>query len=388
MNTLDLVIALTGVSAAVGGWRLGFTARATSWLGMAGGLVLGSQVVLPWLLEVWADVAGVRLLLAAAAVLVVGAFLGQALGLVVGNRLHLALPGGAARTVDKVGGAAAGLVGVAAAVWLLLPAMADIPEWPAEQARNSVLGRVVDGVLPPAPDALQTLRQLVDDDRFPQVFDALRPTPDLGPPPSESGLSEQLALAVSASTVKVEGVACARIQDGSGFVVGDQLVATNAHVVAGEDETTVERNDGTMVDAEVVAFDAERDLALLFAPGLDRPALPIGDAEVGDRGAVFGHPGGGPLALTPFEVGRQVTATGRDIYGQRRTTRDVLVLAARLRPGDSGAALVDPAGEVVGVAFAIAPDQPGVAYALTTGELREVLSANAGTPVETGSCLA
>jgi S1-C subfamily serine protease len=388
VNALDLAIALTAVSAAVGGWRLGFTARAASWIGMAGGLVVGAQIVLPWLLEVWADVTGVRLLLAAAAVLVIGAFLGQAAGLVVGNRLHLALPAGAAKMVDKVGGAAAGVLGVAAAVWLLLPAMADIPEWPAEQARNSALGQIVDGVLPPAPDALQTLRQLVNDDRFPQVFDALRPTPDLGPPPAESGLGVDVADAVRASTVKVEGVACSRIQDGSGFVVGDGLVATNAHVVAGESETTVEREDGTMVDAVVVAFDPDRDLAVLFAPGLERPPLAIGEAEVGDRGAVFGHPGGGPLVLTPFEVGRQVTATGRDIYGQRRTTRDVLFLAARLRPGDSGAALVDPAGEVVGVAFAIAPDQPGVAYALTTTELRHVLASDLTAPVNTGACLA
>lgn len=387
MNALDLVVGLTGLSAAVGGWRLGFTARAVSWLGMAFGLLLAAQVVLPWVLEVWADVTGVRLLSAAAAVLVIGAFLGQAVGLVVGNRLHLALPGGAARTMDKVGGAAAGVVGVVAAVWLLLPAMADIPEWPAEQARRSIVGRMVDDVLPPAPDALQTLRQLVNDDRFPQVFDALRPTPDLGPPPAESGLSGEVAGRVSASTVKVEGVACSRVQDGSGFVVADGLVATNAHVVAGEGETSVQRDDGTMAPATVVAFDPDRDLALLAVPDLGRPALPVGDAEAGDRGAVFGHPGGGPLVLTPFEVGSQVTATGRDIYGDRRTTRDVLFLAAQLRPGDSGGALVDPSGTVIGVAFAIAPDRPGVAYALTTGELREVLGADLSAPADTGPCL-
>lgn len=385
---LDLLIGLAALSAAVGGWRLGFTARATSWVGMAGGLVLASQIVLPWVLEVWADVSGVRLLSAAAAVLVIGAFMGQAAGLVIGNRLHLALPGGAARTVDKVGGAAAGLVGVAAAVWLLVPAMADIPDWPAQQARHSVFGRVVDRVLPPAPDPLQTLRQLVDDDRFPQVFDALRPTPDLGPPPETSGLTAELAQRVAASTVKVEGVACSRIQDGSGFVVDEGLVVTNAHVVAGETETTVERSDGSMVNAAVVVFDPDRDLAVLFAPDLDRPPLPVGDAAVGDRGAVFGHPGGGPLRLTPFEVGRRVEATGRDIYGEQRTTRDVLFLAARLAPGDSGAALVDPAGEVIGVAFAIAPDQPGVAYALTSDELREVMAGDLTQLVGTGRCLA
>jgi S1-C subfamily serine protease len=269
-----------------------------------------------------------------------------------------------------------------------VPAAAETAGWPARQTRNSSIARAVDALFPEPPDAYQALRRLVGDDQFPQVFDALRPAPDLGPPPAESGLTQELADRVAASTVKVEGVACSRVQDGSGAVIGDNLVVTNAHVVAGEDSTVVERHpDGERLEARVVAFDPFRDLALLRVFGMDRPALPIADTEPEGIGAVFGHPGGGALRVAPFQVGRRATATGTDIYDQSRTQRDVLFLSASLSPGDSGAALVDPSGAVVGVAFAIAPDKANVAYALATSELRELLAGPLADEVDTGPCV-
>jgi len=96
---------------------------------------------------------------------------------------------------------------------------------------------------------------------------------------------------------------------------------------------------------------------------------------------------GSPLRIAPFSVARELRATGRDIYATSTTERDVLELASALQPGDSGSALVDPGGRVVGVAFAVAKDRPGVAYALATTEVRAVLGAASSTPVATGSCL-
>jgi len=85
-------------------------------------------------------------------------------------------------------------------------------------------------------------------------------------------------------------------------------------------------------------------------------------------------------------VARRITAVGRDIYGTGVTSRDVLELRSSLRPGDSGSALVNPAGNVVGVAFAIAPDRADVAYALATDELDAVLSGDLVRSVDTGPC--
>jgi S1-C subfamily serine protease len=386
VNTLDVLLLGLLVAAGVGGFRLGFVARVASWVGLALGLVVGLRL-LPVVVRSLENGAPTSLVFAAIGALVGCAFLGQALGLVVGSRLHFALPTGPARSLDRLAGAAAGVLGVVLAFWFLLPAVSDVRGWWAEQTRNSTLAQIVDERFPAAPDTLATLRNLLGEDQFPRVFDALRPAPDVGPPPGEVSVPQGVLAEARRSVVKVEGVACRRIQEGSGFVVGPDTVVTNAHVVAGEPETRLVRDDGSDVRASVVVFDPFRDLAVLRAPGLDRPPLPIGGIDQGGIGAVLGHPGGGDFRAAAFEVGRRVQATGTDIYDRERTDRDVLVLAAALAPGDSGAALVDEQGEVVGVAFAIAPDRSGVAYALAVDELQSALAADEGRPVATGPCL-
>ena len=357
-----------------------------SWVGLALGITIGS-LVLPPILRGLEEASPAQLLFVVLGVLLGTAFLGQAVGLMVGARLQATLPGAGVRSADRAAGGVAGVVGVLVGIWILLPLMADVPGWWAVQARESAVAGWVDDRFPEPPDTVETLRRLVGEDQFPRVFDALERTPDVGPPPSASTIPQAVANAVTPSTVKVEGVACRRIQEGSGFVVGDGLVVTNAHVVAGEDETVLQRSDGTTVRARVVAFDPNRDLAVLAAPDLDRPALSRDTIDVGGVGAAFGHPGGGRLEASPFSVGERVTATGTDIYDRNRTSREVLVLAADLEPGDSGSALIDPDGDVVGVVFAIALDRPGVAYALDRPELEAILATDLSRPVDTGPCL-
>jgi len=381
-----VLVLASAMGAAVGGYRLGLLARVTSWVGMALGFVVGARL-LPSILRTVEDGSDQQVLFISLGVLLGTAFVGQAIGLWTGSRLHLALPGASVRSADRGAGAAAGIVGVLVALWLLLPLMADVRGWFAIQARTSWFAEQVHERFPAAPDTMATLRRLVGGDQFPRVFDALQAAPDLGPPPTAAGIPQDVVDSVVRSTVKVEGVACRRIQEGSGFVVAPELVVTNAHVVAGEDETIVQRSDGSEVDAQVVAFDPRRDLAVLHAPGLNRDGLPRADVERGATGAVFGHPGGGPLRAAPFQVGRTITATGTDIYDEQRTEREVLILASSLAPGDSGAALVDPQGRVVGVAFAIAPDRPDVAYALDIEELEAILAGNLSQPVDSGPCL-
>lgn len=384
MNLLDLVILALVVSAAVGGYRLGFVARALSWAGMAIGLVVTARF-LPNVIDAFNGPDPTGRLLVAIGVLLGGAFIGQAIGLVVGSKVHLALPPGG-RPLDRSAGAVAGVLGVLVAVWLLVPAMADVPGTFARQARNSTIARALSEHAPQPPDALQTLRRLVGDNQFPRVFDALRPAPDTGPPPADTGLNPFVLAVSEASTVKVEGPACGRLQEGSGFVVAPGVIVTNAHVVAGESKTYVYDRGGHRVPATVVHFDSDRDLAVLQA-NVSSPALRIGSAAVNIKGAVLGYPGGGPLTVSPFQVRDKVTAVGRDLYDAHETRRQVLILASNLAPGDSGAALVDPTGTVVGVAFAIAPDRPGTAYALDTSELRAALAAPRIANTSTGGCL-
>jgi S1-C subfamily serine protease len=390
VNLLDVLIILFAVSAVVGGYRLGFLARVASWVGLVIGLILAAHF-LPQIVDALRGSSSGDKLLIVAATLIGAGFIGQALGLILGSSFHAKLPTGPVRQVDRVVGAIAGVVGVCVAVWLLLPAMSDVPGWSSQQARNSTVAQAIDDVFPKPPDTLQALRRLVGSNDFPRVFDELHPAENTGAPPAVSGLPINVQQAVAASTVKVEGIACRRVQDGSGFAAGGpDTIVTNAHVVAGERSTSVILNTGRKLKATVVLFDPNRDLAILKVPGLNQTPLPIGSAKPGATGAVFGHPGGqAALAVSPAAIRQQVTAVGRDLYDARETRRQVFILASDLAPGDSGGGLVNPAGVVVGVAFAIAPDRPGTAYALTTEELRPVLTTGAGSTaaVNTGPCL-
>ncbi len=385
MNLLDVVVVALAIIAAVGGYRLGFVTRVISWIGMGVGLFAAVRL-LPALLDRVRGADSTVVLIAALSLIFGCAFLGQAIGMVIGSRLRPVDHDGTVTRFDGALGALAGLAGVALLLWLTLPFLSDTPGWPAEQAHRSALAQNVDDHLPPAPDSIQALRSLVGEDNFPKVFDALRPTPDLGPPPKDSGLPPETAARVARSVVQVEGIACNQVQDGTGFVVAPDEVVTNAHVVAGEEATEIIRDDGSRAKARVVAFDPNRDLALLVVPGLARPPLTVGESRIDARGGVFGHPGGGPLRVAPFQVARTITAVGRDIYGTSVTRREVLELTSRLRPGDSGSALVDGSGSVVGVAFAIAPDKPEVAYALNISELRPLLTSDRARTADTGPC--
>lgn len=361
-------------------------ARALSWAGMGLGLVIAARL-LPSIMERIQGPDPTGRLMVAAGVLLGGAFIGQAIGLIVGSRAHLAIPD-SGRSLDQAAGAVTGIFGVAISIWLLLPTMASVPGDIARQARTSSITRVIATTFPDPPNALQALRRLVGDTPFPEVFSGLQAAPDLGPPPAESGLTQAVLDAAVASSARIEAPACGRIQEGSGFVAEPGVIVTNAHVVAGAGPVTVETPGGGRVGATVVYFDPDRDLAVLLAPDVEEAPLAIGEPGVGTIGAVLGYPGGGPLDVSPFEVREEVEAVGRDLYDSHSTRRQVLVLASDLAPGDSGAALVNPDGAVVGVAFAIAPDRPGTSYALDTTELQTALSGVRDPDTDTGPCLA
>ena len=151
MNVLDVVIVVVAVAAAVGGHRLGFVTRVFSWAGLVVGIVVGAAV-LPWVIDRLGDrLPRTDLIFVAAGVVMGAALVGQAVGLLLGARAQFVVPVGRARRVDAVAGALAGVIGVATTVWLVAPAMADVPEWPARAARESSLVRAIDQLFPIMP---------------------------------------------------------------------------------------------------------------------------------------------------------------------------------------------------------------------------------------------
>jgi len=391
VNFLDLVVV---AAAALAGWtgaRVGFLARAGAWAGLAAGLV-GSVFAAPEVASWFGGSAPRTRLLLSLGVVVAGCIAGETAGAWIGAAVarRIRSLGGVATRADRLAGAGLGALGVLVVLWLLIPALAASPGWPARAVRRSALARLVDAVAPPPPAVARDLGRLVGDRSFPEVLDSLT-SPDAGDPPA-SGIPPAAAATVERSTVRVEGVACDRVQDGTGFVAARDLVVTNAHVVAGEARTRVDTTDGRHLEADVVAFDARRDLAVLHVAGLRLPALAEADATVGATGALFGHPGGGALRESPVRIAEEIVARGTDITRSVPTSRHVFVLAAVTAPGDSGAPVVDGGGRVMGVLFAYDLAQSTTAYALTRAELdavlRPVVAAGATRPVSTGDCLA
>jgi S1-C subfamily serine protease len=228
---------------------------------------------------------------------------------------------------------------------------------------------------------------------FSRVPEVSGQVPIVGLPPGAIPISSTLRRRVANSVVRVSGTACDELQQGSGFVVRPGYVVTDAHVVAGEHTTSVIDHGGHRLPATVVRFDSVRDLALLRlddASGQSLPPLGLATPHAPADYAVFGHPGGGDLRIAPARLAPSgfVDAVGRDIYGHSaRGTRQLLALAARLAPGDSGAPVVDRQGRTVAVAFAIDPGGKAVAYALTTSEIRTVIGPAPRAAVSTGRCI-
>jgi S1-C subfamily serine protease len=382
----DLIILVVLGGFVLAGYRLGFVGRVLSWLGVGIGVWV-AFLILPAVVPHIVTATPVEQFMIAMAIIIGGAMIGSAIGLFAGASLHRVLPIGPIRFADKIMGAALGAAGLVLLLWLFIPSLAEIPGWPAQAVTNSAISRLLSRELPRPP--FDVLRRLVGNGN-PEVFSILSPNTASGPPPSASGLSSSLATTISRSTVRVQGAACNEDIYGSGFAVGPDLILTNAHVVAGEPDgaTQVLLTSGQVLPASVVMYDPNRDLALLSVPGLGESPLPLAAPQVEQTGGVFGHPDGvAPLYITPARVAQEESAVGPNIYGAGNVSRAILVLASTLAHGDSGGALVDSSGQVIGVAFAINAGSATTAYALNTSEVQQALAEPRHAGTSTQSCL-
>lgn len=384
VNVVDIVILLLMLAGASTGYRLGLAARAVSWTGGLIGLVIG-VLLMPVVLGAWTGGdATLRLLVGVGTVLITTSLF-SGLGEVIGLRLRRHVARSSFVTVDKVAGLIAGFMSILLIVWFLLPALATTPGMIAREVRQSLVIGWVDEFSPDPPDAARALGRLVDQSGFPDVFADLRPAPITGPPPDQIPVPQEIVESATPSTFNVEAFGCGTGFEGSGFVVADGLVVTNAHVVAGANEIRLRRTDGTVVDASILHFDDQRDIAVLQS-AVDREPLPLRDPEVGEGAAVIGYPGGqNTPRVAPAEVRDDRATVGRDLRGQQLVTRQVLYLASNLQQGDSGSPVIGTDGAVIGIVFAVSPDDPNVAYALHVDELRAVLDSEPER--STGSCL-
>jgi S1-C subfamily serine protease len=226
-------------------------------------------------------------------------------------------------------------------------------------------------------------------DTPPSIRPPLDDPPDPGPVPTDDGFTRSEREAIVAGTVRVTGFACGVEVEGSGFAVAPDLIVTNAHVLVGVAEPIVETVFASELAAVPLAFDPVNDLAVLRVPEADLRSFELGDAADGTVGTLVGWEHDGAPAPRPFRIDRPVTVRIEAVLGDERVERSSWLVAADVDSGDSGAALVDHSGVVVGIAYATTRRDAGVAYATRASRLEDLLaSADLTTEIELPECQA
>jgi S1-C subfamily serine protease len=167
-------------------------------------------------------------------------------------------------------------------------------------------------------------------------------------------------------------------------------VVTNAHVVAGQDDTHVQTRDGADLDAFAVLYRPKDDIAILRVPGLAGEPLQLADdPAAGTSGAVIGFPGAGNFSAVPARLGTTGTVTSEDSYGNGPIERLMTSFRGEVISGNSGGPVLSGDGEVLTTVFASALDTKedqglGVPNEIAAEDLSRI-GARSGE-VDTGPC--
>jgi S1-C subfamily serine protease len=346
MNWVDPLVLIWVALSAVVGFGRGLVAQALSLGGLAIGAIVGARLA-PLFLEGGKSSPWVPIATLVGALL--GAILLQVGGGLLGSAARQVLARGPLRLADSAGGALiGGAVGLAVA-WLVAVAALQVDRASARGTvqESAVLSSLVEAV--PPSTVLEALARF---DPLPVIA----AKPDVGlPEPDPSVVESPVARRAAASVVKVHGIACGVGIQGTGWVIARGLVATNAHVVAGQETPSVAAPNGQVIEATPVYYDAENDVAILRARGLRPRALRLSpEPPSGEPVVLLGYPNDGPLTVVAGSAGRPRKVVAPDAYGRRLRLRTVVPLRGKVEHGDSGGPVIDADGDVVAMIFASA----------------------------------
>lgn len=389
---IDIAVLAIAFIAAISGWRSGALGSLLSFVGVLLGAVAG-VLLAPHIVSY---IMAPRAKLFAALFLILGlVVIGEVAGVVLGRAVRGAIRSRIIRFFDSIIGVAVQLVVVLVAAWLLATPLTSSSGQPnlAAAVRGS---RVLAEVNQVAPPWLQTvpkrLSSLLDTSGLPQVLGPFGRTPVVAVPTPDAALAgNPVVAATEPSVVKIRAIApsCQKVLEGSGFVLSPDRVMTNAHVVAGANNVTVEVS-GNPYDATVVSYDPTVDVAILAVPNLPPGPLAFASAPAkgGTDALVLGYPGGGGFMATPARIREIIELSGPDIYRDATVNREVYTVRATVEQGNSGGPLIDMNGKVLGVVFGAAVDDNDTGFVLTAKEVSSQLAQIGDTaPVATGSCV-
>jgi S1-C subfamily serine protease len=388
VTQLDWIIVAFAVVLALLGFRQGFIVGVLSFAGFATGAFIGTRVG-PLLLprgssSPYAPAFGLFGALLAGAILASGL---EGLGFRL--KRTLIIPG--IGLLDGVLGALLGAALALGIVWIAAAVAGQAPgggQLRADIQRSAIL-RKLNQVLPPSGPVLNALSRL---DPLPSITG---PSPDVAAPQPQVARTPAVRSA-SRSVVRVDGTACGLAIEGSGWVAASDLVVTNAHVVAGEQDTNVQVGGHPPdLPAHAIAFDPTHDVAVLEVAGLGLPPLSlVSEPASGTSGAILGYPEDGPFDVEPGRIGRTQTVLTDNAYGQGPVARLLTPLRGLVRPGNSGGTVVDGSGRVLTTVFAATVGGgPHGGYGVANSTVASVLRgaearARAGVGVGTGPCAA
>ena len=346
MTAVDWVIVAFCALLAIYGYSQGFIVGVLSLAGFALGALLGARLA-PLLLPGGSHSRYAPLFGLLGALLAGGVLASGLEGLGTRARGALRIPG--LRALDgALGAVLTACIGLGIA-WIVGAVALQSSGSPAlrRDIQRSAILKELNSLLPPSGPILHALA------RFDPLPSLRGPTAQVGPAPSGITAAPGV-LAARRSVVRVEGTACGLGIEGSGWVAAPDLVVTNAHVVAGETDTSVQRGGQPPgLPARAVDFDPRDDIAVLRVSGLGEPSLTLAkDPSSGTAAAILGYPLDGPFVAVPGRIGQSQVVTTDDAYGNGPVLRSIVPLRGRVRPGNSGGPMVDAQGQVVATVFA------------------------------------
>jgi S1-C subfamily serine protease len=393
VNWVDVLVLVLALLAGTSGARQGMVTAAASFIGVLAGAVIGVRIA-PALIEGY-ESPEVRVALGVSIVIVLVA-LGETLGVLLGRSVQRRIDADALRRVDSFLGAVVQGIAALVVAWLVALPLTKSSAYTGltGAVRDSSVLAAVNTVMPDVLRELPSeLTKLLDVSGFPDVLAPFSTTPITAvETPDPALLNSPVVRQARASVLKIRGRArsCSRALEGTAFVIAPQRMITNAHVVAGTDRVQVETPDGGALEATVVSYDPETDVAILKVPGLRAPVLPLAPtpAVTGLSGLVLGYPQDGPYTASAARVRDRIHLRGPDIYNASTVVRNVYTVRAVVRSGNSGGPLIDGSGQVLGLVFGAAVDNDQTGFVLAGDEIADDVAAapNRNTEVSTGSC--
>ena len=388
---LDLLLIGFAIYVAITGWRRGLIVSTFSFIGLIFGAWFARSLITT--ISGASENTSVTKTGLSVAVLLTGMGVGSALGGFVGSRIRQIFKWNFLKLLDRIGGTALSVSAWAIAIWFVATTLLASPvsSFTNVLAESKVLTKLDEKMPLEVRTSIEAFRIYVSDSHLPDGLTQVL----LSPPVEavdETSVDVPAVKAALDSVVRVEGTApqCNTRLTGSGFVVGQDLIITNAHVVAGVKHPSVRiKGKGKAFAGVVVYFDPKRDVALIRTDGIPATQLRISDTVPrGTSTVVAGFPGGGPLTLIPARVRGVSVSSGTDIYGKVTVTREIYSLLANIKQGDSGAPMLNLDGTVGGLVFASSATDEQTGYALTSKEFMVGVeqASSATEAVSTGEC--